>query len=156
MVPLRLVWHRVSCHNEWSKMPQNMSFGSNGVDQVRSLRKFSTQLRSANVCVNGASSVSFASTFVQWRNGHKRPKTWVLGPMEWIGCVHCEKFQRNFILRNCALMLPVQTVFHWPSCSNKMVRNAPKHEFWVQWSESGAGAFVAKNSNATSFSKLGR
>jgi hypothetical protein len=34
-----------------------------------------------------------------------------------------------------------------------MVRNAPKHEFWVQWS--GSGAFVAKNANATSFSELG-
>jgi hypothetical protein len=33
-----------------------------------------------------------------------------------------------------------------------MVRNAPKHEFWVQWS--GSGAFVAKNSDATLFSEL--
>jgi hypothetical protein len=35
-----------------------------------------------------------------------------------------------------------------------MVRNAPKHEFWVQ--RSGPGAFVAKTSNATSFSELVR
>jgi hypothetical protein len=34
-----------------------------------------------------------------------------------------------------------------------MVRNTPKHEFWVQWS--GSGAFIAKNFDATSFSKLG-
>jgi hypothetical protein len=40
------------------------------------------------------------------------------------------------------------------SCSNETVRNAPKHEFWVQWS--GSGAFVAKNPNATLFSELGR
>jgi hypothetical protein len=33
-----------------------------------------------------------------------------------------------------------------------MVRSDPKHEFWVQWS--GSGAFVAKNSEATSFSEL--
>jgi hypothetical protein len=32
-----------------------------------------------------------------------------------------------------------------------MVRNALKYEFWVQWS--GLGAFVAKKSGATSFSK---
>src|SRR6185312_2687022 len=32
------------------------------------------------------------------------------------------------------------------------VRNAAKHEFRVQWS--GPGAFVAKNSNATSWHKL--
>jgi hypothetical protein len=43
---------------------QNMSFGSNGVDQVRSLPKNPIQLHLANLCVNGASSASFASTFV--------------------------------------------------------------------------------------------
>jgi hypothetical protein len=35
-----------------------------------------------------------------------------------------------------------------------MVRNTPKHEFWVQWS--GSGAFVAKYVEATSFSELVR
>jgi hypothetical protein len=35
-----------------------------------------------------------------------------------------------------------------------MVRNAPIHEFWVQWSASGA--FVAKNSDVTLFSELMR
>ena len=34
-----------------------------------------------------------------------------------------------------------------PECT-QIVRNAPKHQFWVQWGESGA--FVAKNSDATS------
>jgi hypothetical protein len=35
-----------------------------------------------------------------------------------------------------------------------MVQNAAKYEFWEQWS--GLGAFVAKNSDATSFSELVR
>jgi hypothetical protein len=35
-----------------------------------------------------------------------------------------------------------------------MVRNASKHEFWVQ--RSGSGAFVVKNFDATSFSELVR
>jgi hypothetical protein len=48
-----------------SEMPQNMSFGSNGVDLVLSLGKIPTQLRLANFGVNGASLASFASTFVQ-------------------------------------------------------------------------------------------
>jgi hypothetical protein len=48
-------------------MPQNMSFGSNGVYQVRSLRKITIQLHLANLGVNGASSASFASTFMQSR-----------------------------------------------------------------------------------------
>jgi hypothetical protein len=39
-------------------------------------------------------------------------------------------------------MALVRPVFHRLSCSNETVQNAPKHEFWVQWS--GSGAFVAK------------
>jgi hypothetical protein len=38
--------------------------------------------------------------------------------------------------------------------SNETVRNAAKHEFWVQWS--GPGAFVAKFFDVTSFSELVR
>jgi hypothetical protein len=35
-----------------------------------------------------------------------------------------------------------------------MVKNIPKHEFWVQWS--GSRALVVKNANATLFSELMR
>jgi hypothetical protein len=83
-------------------MPQNMSFGSNRVERVRSLRKIQTGLYLTKLCV----------------------------------------------------MAPVRPVSHRLSCYNDTVRNAPKHEFWVQWS--GSGAFVAKNSNATLFSELVR
>src|SRR6185436_2772684 len=38
-----------------------------------------------------------------------------------------------------------------PECT-QLVRNAPKCQFRVQWS--GSGAFVAKNSNATSWHEL--
>jgi hypothetical protein len=51
-------------------------------------------------------------------------------------------------------MPPVRPVLHRLSWSNETVRNAPKHDFWVQWS--GSGAFVAKNFDATSFSVLVR
>jgi hypothetical protein len=83
-------------------MPQNMSFGSNGVNEVRSLQKILTRLCLVNLCVNGTSSASFASL----------------------------------------------------SYSNEPVQNAPKYEFWVQWS--GSRAFVAKNLEATSFCELVR
>jgi hypothetical protein len=83
-------------------MPQNMSFGSNGVDRVRALRKNPTRLCLANLCDNGTSSASFDRL----------------------------------------------------SCSNQTVRNAPKHEFWVQCS--GSGAFVVKYFDGTSFSELVR
>jgi hypothetical protein len=51
-------------------------------------------------------------------------------------------------------MVPVRPVLHRVSCSYEEVQNAPKHEFWVQWS--GSGAFVAKIFDATSFSELVR
>src|SRR6185437_8699820 len=38
-----------------------------------------------------------------------------------------------------------------PECT-QIVRNAPKCQFWVQWG--GSGAFVAKNSDKTSFHEL--
>jgi hypothetical protein len=58
-----------------SEAPENMSFGANAVDRVRSLRNIPTQLCLANLCVNGTISACFASTFVQQRNGLKRPQT---------------------------------------------------------------------------------
>jgi hypothetical protein len=42
-----------------------ITFGYNGVDRVRSLREILTRLCLANLCVSGTSSTSFASTFVQ-------------------------------------------------------------------------------------------
>jgi hypothetical protein len=51
-------------------------------------------------------------------------------------------------------MEPVRPVLHRLSCSNETVRNAPKHEFWVQWS--GSRALVVKNFDATLFRKLVR
>jgi hypothetical protein len=51
-------------------------------------------------------------------------------------------------------MAPVRPVLRRLSCSNEMVQDAPKHEFWVQWS--GSGAFVAKDSDKSLFSELVR
>jgi hypothetical protein len=51
-------------------------------------------------------------------------------------------------------MALVRPVLHRLSSSKETVRNTPKHEFWIQWS--GSGASVAKKSDATSISELGR
>jgi hypothetical protein len=51
-------------------------------------------------------------------------------------------------------MAPVHPILYRLSCGNKTVRNAPKHEFWVQCS--GSRVFDVKNSTATSFSELER
>ena len=131
--------------------------------------------------------------------------------MGWFGCVHCEKFRRDFVARTFALVRPIlhrvsqvnQTVpnasklykMHQnmslvsngmdrvcsfrkismrlrttnfcsssarfapsfvtqpnrPKCT-KIVWNAPKHEFRVQWS--GMGAFIEKNSDTASWHKI--
>ena len=126
---VRPVLHRVSWGNQTvSNAPkwyethqnyQNVSFGSNGVDRVRSLRKIPMQLRDTDFCT---SSKRFAPSFVRlpnckkctqmvWNapkhefrvqrmhpNTRKHNKTWVWGPMGSIGCVRCEKFRRDFIL----------------------------------------------------------
>jgi hypothetical protein len=49
-------------------------------------------------------------------------------------------------------MAPVRPVLQRLSCSNKTVQNAPKYEFWVELSRSGA--FIAKNANTTSINEL--
>src|SRR6185369_6289279 len=47
--------------------------------------------------------------------------------MGWIGSVHCEKFQRDFMARTCALITPVQPILHRVSCSNEILPNTHKH-----------------------------
>jgi hypothetical protein len=65
------------------------------------------------------------------------------------GCIVGGDVLINFVAWSYALIAPVRPILHQSSCSNKMVRNATKHEFGVQWG--GLGAFLAKNSDATSF-----
>ena len=54
-------------------------------------------------------------------------KTWVYGPLGWIGSVHCEKIRCDFMTRTCALIAPVQPILHRVSCSNEILPNTPKH-----------------------------
>ena len=82
-------------------MHQNVSLGANGVDRVR---KILTRLRGTNFCTSLA---RFAPSFVRQPNS--------------------------------------------PECT-QIVQNTPKHQFRVQWV--GSGAFVAKNSDATSWHEL--
>jgi hypothetical protein len=81
MAPIRPVLHQLSCSNEtvrnalkyefwvqWSGSGAFIAKNSNATlfsELVRSLRKILTQLRLVNLCVNGAISASFASTFLQ-------------------------------------------------------------------------------------------
>ena len=78
IAPVHPVLHRVWCSYETIpdgpkhyETHQNMSLGSNGVDQVRSLRKITMWLRGTNFCINYTSSVCFASCFMHLRNDPK-------------------------------------------------------------------------------------
>src|SRR6185503_8053902 len=48
------------------------------------------------------------------------------GPMGWIGCVRCKKFQRHFVARTFALIAPVLYVLQQVSCCYEMIPNASK------------------------------
>ena len=80
-----LVWpvlHRVSCSKKMIpnapkhyETHQNLSLGSNAVDQARSLRKILTQLRGTNFYINCTNSAHFAPSFLQSQNGPKCTQT---------------------------------------------------------------------------------
>ena len=137
-----------------------MSLGSIGVDWVGSLRKILTRLRVTNFCT---SLTRFRLSVVTQSNGPKctqivRNAQKHEFRVQWwrIGCVCCEKFRRDFVGTNFFTSL---TSFapsfvrrpNSPKCTQK-VENRPKHEFRVQWG--GSGAFVAKNSDGTSWQEV--
>ena len=85
-------------------------------------------------------------------NRTKCTKMFVEGPMGWVGCIRCEKNPNGFRGTNFSTSLASFAPSfvrqpNSPECT-KIVRNAPKRQFRVQWG--GSGAFVAKNSDATS------
>ena len=60
-------------------------------------------------------------------NTMKRTKTWVSGPIGWIGCIRCDKFWHNFVARTFALIAPVQLILHQVLGRNETIPNASKH-----------------------------
>ena len=140
IAPFQYVLEQVSCSYEtipnapkYYEMLRNISFGSNGVDWVCSLRKITIWLHGTNFCINCTSSVCFATSFMQLRNDANAPKYY---KMHWnisFGsngvdqCVRCEKLQNDFIARTFALLPPVHPVLHRVSNSYETIPNAPKH-----------------------------
>ena len=109
IAPVHPILHRVSCSNETLpnapkhyETHQNMSLWSNGVGRVRSLWKIPKRLHGTNLCINCTYSSHFAP---------RRTKTIVKGPMEWVGCIRCQKFQNDFMAQTCALIALVQPIF---------------------------------------------
>jgi hypothetical protein len=90
---------------------KKISLGSNGVDRVRSLRNIPMRLRGTNFCT---SSARFAPSFVTRPNCPKctqivrnAPKHQFRVQWVWIGCLRCEKFQRDFMARTFGPVRPV-------------------------------------------------
>ena len=72
----------------------------------------------------------------------KRSKTFIYGPIGWIGCSCSEKLRRDFVARNFALIAPVQPVLHQASCSIETIQNAPKQyetQQYVRLGSNGVG-----------------
>ena len=126
---------------------------------MRSLPKIPTRLRGTNLC---PSTSRFAPSFVRQpndpectqivRNAPKRQFRVQWGgsgallrkiPTRLRGTNLCSSSAR---FASCFVRQP-----NGPECT-QIVRNAPKRQFRVQWG--GSGAFVAKNSDATSWHEL--
>ena len=81
IAPVHPVLHQVCSYETIPNAPkhyethQNKSLGSNGVDRVRSLRKFTTWLRGTYFCINCTNSHYFAPSFMQLRNDPKCTQT---------------------------------------------------------------------------------
>ena len=111
---------------------------------MRSLRKIPTRLCGTNFCT---SSTRFAPSFVRQPNDGSLGSNgvdWVRSlrkiPMRLRGTNFCTSSAR------CAPRFVRQPK---DPESSRIVRNAPKRQFTVQWG--GSGAFVAKNSDGTKF-----
>ena len=140
-------------------MHQNISLVSNGVDRVRSLRKILTRLRGTNFCT---CSASFAPSSVRQPNvpnapnSMKHTKIFSLGSNGVDRVRSLRKIPTRLLVTNfCTSSACFAPSFvrqpNGTKCT-KIVRNAPKHQFRVQWG--GSGVFVAKNSDATSWHNL--
>ena len=89
-------------------------------------------------------------------NSTKCTKTTAQGPMWCIGSDRCQKIPTRLRGTNVwtSLARLTQSFVRQPNGpeSTQIVRNTPKCQLRVQWG--GSGAFVAKNSNATSWHEL--
>ena len=139
---------------------QNISLGTNGVDQVGSSRKILTRLRGTNFCT---SSARFAPSFVRQPNGPKCTQVVRFA----LKCQFRVQWDRSgvFFAKNSDttswhellhLFGPFCTEFRKATKRSSMLPNRTKHtkklQFMVQWG--GSGPFVAKNSDATSWHEL--
>src|SRR6185437_385136 len=128
----------------------------NGVDRTRSLRKIPTRLRGTNFCT---SSARFAPTFVSNQTVSNVPKWYKTHQNISLGSNGVDRARSlrkiltqlrgtNFCTSSARFAPCFVRQPNGPECT-QMVRNTPKRQFKVKWG--GSDAFVAKNSDATSW-----
>ena len=136
-----------------------MSLGFNRVDRERLLRKIPTQLCGTNFCTSLA---HFALAFARYKTVQNLLKQYETHKNMSIGS---NGVDRVFMLRKILMQLRGTNFCtssarfvpsfvrqpNGPKCT-LIVRNTPQRQFRVQLS--GSGAFVAKNSDATSWHEL--
>ena len=147
IAPVLPVLHRVSWSNEMIpnapkhyETHQNMTLGSNGVDQVRWLIKITMWLRGTNFCINCSSWPRFAPSFMQLRNDPKWPKHYEthqyislgsngVDQVHWLRKLTTRLRGTNFCI-NCTSFVCFATSFmqlrNDPKCT-EILRNGLKH-----------------------------
>ena len=138
---------------------QNMSLGSNGVDWVCSLRKILTLLNGTNFCTTSA---RFAPSFVRQPNCTKytqivqnAPKYEFRSQRGQSGAFTAKNTDATSWHEFCTSSACFASSFvRQPNSpeGTQIVQNTPKCQFRVQWG--GSGAFVANNSDTTSWFEL--
>ena len=150
IAPVHPVLHPVSCSYEMIPnapkhfaMHQKMSFLSNGVDQVRSLRKNTMWIRGTNFCINCTNSPRFAPSFMQLRNNPKCTQTLWNAPehefrVQWGGSsafvaksYNVSSWQK--LLHLLHQFTPFCTKFHAVMKRFQMHRNTMQHTNGVDW-----------------------
>src|SRR6185503_17460145 len=146
-------------HPNSMKRTKIFSLGSNGVDRVRSMQKIPTRLRGTNFYTSLA---RFAPNSVRQPNGPKCAQIKRNVPnisLRSNGVVRVRSLPKfptrlrgtNFCNRSARFAPSSVRQPNGPKCT-QIVRNTPKCQFRVQWG--GSGAFVAKNTDATSWHEL--
>ena len=126
---------------------------------MRSLRKIPMRLRGTNICT---SSARFAPSFVRQPNGPKHTEVVRKHQNISLGSNGVDRVHslRKILTRLRGSNICTSSARFAPSFVNEpnssectqMIQNAPNYQFRVQWV--GSGAFVAKNSDETSWHEL--
>ena len=146
---------RSQMHQNCTNAPKH-EFRVQWVDRVHSLRTISMQLRGTNFCT---SSACFAPSFIGHPNGPKCTQIVPNAPkcqfrVQWggsgsfVGKIPTRLRGTNFCTSLARFAPSFVRQPNGPECT-QIVRNDPKCRLRVQWGASGA--FVAKNSDATSW-----